>query len=634
MTYHRSAAVRLLTALAATLPGFCQAIETPRLHVSLKPGAGLEVLDKKAGVVWRQPASTLPVENVQASAGRIAFRIAEKLVVTVTAQDSAVDLVLSGDPQASVEGLEYPPGFVLPEEGAQRLLLPNCGGLGIPFSMRDDPYLQRVKGLYDANVGQAGLTMPWVGITNGTAGSMMLITTPFDARVNVSTGGHGYQTAVRWRDSKGRLSYDRRVRFLFSDSGGYVSLAKQYRRYAIDQGLFVSLKEKRKTVPALDGFAGLMNLWIVEWPDISLIEHMKAAGLERLLVSYHVSRRPPGLVLKPGRSATYEAVDRDYAAKLHGLGLLAGRYDYYRTIFPPSRQQGQWIMRRTGYPEQCAVDEKGNIRPGFMGKPGDKEILGHRCSWRQWEMTQAYVPADVDRVGYDARLIDTTAAVGWQECYSPFHPVTRAEDAQYRIRQLAFVKDYGQITGTEHVADWAVPVIHYAEAPTTFVRFFPNRVPPREKLIPVPIEVPEEYRQVVLNERLRLPLWQLVFHDAVVITNRWDWTPNRYADNSDWDKEDLINLLHGQMPTMLTDRANFEARRERFARTFNTVCRWNERTGFEEMVDHRWLTDDGSVQQVTYESGRRAVVNFGASEVRLPDGRVAPARGFVLYDKN
>jgi len=27
------------------------------------------------------------------------------------------------------------------------------------------------------------------------------------------------------------------------------------------------------------------------------------------------------------------------------------------------------------------------------------------------------------------------------------------------------------------------------------------------------------------------------------------------------------------------------------------------------------------------------VVNFGASEYRLPDGRLVPARGFVLYDK-
>jgi hypothetical protein len=256
-----------------------------------------------------------------------------------------------------------------------------------------------------------------------------------------------------------------------------------------------------------------------------IAQKLNAAGLERLLVNYHVSRKPAGLVPKPGRPATYEAIDSEYADSLHRLGFPAGRYDYYRTIFPPSRQQGQWIMRRTGYCEQCTADEKGNIRAGFMGKVGAKDILGHRCSWRQYEMTQAYVTADVDRVGYDARLIDTTAAVGWQECYSQFHPATRAEDAQYRIKQLAFVKDYGQITGTEHVADRAVPVTHYAEAPATFVRFFTNPLSQRERLIPAPIPAPAEYRQVVLNENLRLPLWQLVYHDAIVTTSRWDWTP-------------------------------------------------------------------------------------------------------------
>jgi hypothetical protein len=215
------------------------------------------------------------------------------------------------------------------------------------------------------------------------------------------------------------------------------------------------------------------------------------------------------------------------------------------------------------------------------------------------------------------------------ECYDPAHPVTRTEDMQYRFKLLALMRDYGLIAGTEYFGSWAVPAAHYGESPMTFLRFFTNTMTMRDQLTPVPIVVPPEYREVALNEKIRVPLWQLVFHEAAIITGRWDWTANRFVDKQDWDKEMLIFLVHGTMPTMLTDRANFEANKDRFIKNYQMVCKWNELTGYEEMTDHRWLAGEGTVQQVTYESGRKVVVNFGTSSYRLSDGKVVPASGFL-----
>ncbi len=58
----------------------------------------------------------------------------------------------------------------------------------------------------------------------------------------------------------------------------------------------------------------------------------------------------------------------------------------------------------------------------------------------------------------------------------------------------------------------------------------------------------DEYLNIDLNERVRAPLWDLVFHDAVVSTWRWNFTPDRYGDPKRWDKHDLFHVLGGDMP--------------------------------------------------------------------------------------
>lgn len=103
---------------------------------------------------------------------------------------------------------------------------------------------------------------------------------------------------------------------------------------------------------------------------------------------------------------------------------------------------------------------------------------------------------------------------------------------RWRRRQLQVATAHPQITGTEHLASWAVPDAVYAEAPTTFVRLAGYR----ESFNAGTFTPPESYRSAVLDERIRFPVWQLVFHDTVVITNRWTFTSNRYTDSAIWDR--------------------------------------------------------------------------------------------------
>lgn len=637
MTRFTLPALVLLLSFLAASGAFAQKIETPRFRVTLKEGGALEVFDKQSSTTWVQPGAQVAITDLSTTASEFTFTLGGQYRVAIAVGSANIDLTLSADGGQAMDTLDYPAGFSLATPVAsQRLLLPNCAGLAIPFAMRHEPALRPVIGTYDAVASQRGLMMPWIGVDAGPVGTLMLLTTPFDAEMKVALDAEGYRYAASWQSVKGRFGYDRSVRYLFASEGGMVALCKQYRAYAEEHGLHVSLQEKRKTAPQLDRFLGAMSLWISDWPDLDLLKKIKASGIDRLLVSYHSTEEVPASArTRLGRNPTYEAVDRDFAQQVHALGFLVGRYDYYRTIFPPGDRAAEgngWIMREIGYPEQLALDENGEIRPGFAARPGAprENIRGNRASRPQYELALAYIPLDVDRVGYDARLMDAVVAVSLQEDFSPLHPATRVEDMQWRQKQLKVPADCNQITGTEAYAAWAVPVSVYGEGPTTFVRFFRANTPPGSRLKPsVPLDMPDEYRRVVLNERLRAPLWQLVFADASVLTNRWNITANRYTNPQDWDQEDLLNLLHGHMPTMLINRATYPAVAVRLARTYETVCRWNATVAYQEMTDFRWLDEQGGVQQATYASGRNVVVNFTSTEFALPDGTRVPARSYV-----
>jgi hypothetical protein len=131
----------------------------------------------------------------------------------------------------------------------------------------------------------------------------------------------------------------------------------------------------------------------------------------------------------------------------------------------------------------------------------------------------------------------------------------------------------------------------------------------------------------------RVPLFQLVFHDAVVCMRRWNDHYGR--DMALWRLTDLMNTAYGTAPIVqfksddttphiLTD--SFGSVRDAYMRTYRDVCGWHAKIGFDEMTGHRFLSEDRLVQETRFSSGHAVVVNFG-SEVWEDD------RGFRVSAK-
>ncbi len=119
--------------------------------------------------------------------------------------------------------------------------------------------VQRAKG--DESIIQSHVieswSMSWWGFLKGDSGMMVIVETPDDAAYTFShpAGGPTYLGPV-WRAQLDRFGYLRSLRMCFLPKGGYVDLAKRYRRYVMDSGLFVSLKDKIADRPIVKNLIG------------------------------------------------------------------------------------------------------------------------------------------------------------------------------------------------------------------------------------------------------------------------------------------------------------------------------------------------------------------------------------------
>lgn len=93
-----------------------------------------------------------------------------------------------------------------------------------------------------------------------------------------------------------------------------------------------------------------------------------------------------------------------------------------------------------------------------------------------------------------------------------------------------------------------------------------------------------------------------------------------------------MNILYGTPPLwfMHPKAGNvigtppWEQVKDRYLQTYREVGGWHERIRFDEMTDHRFLSDDRLVQETRFRDGVGVVVNFSTVPWSDPRGFVVP----------
>jgi hypothetical protein len=567
--------------------------------------ATLHVHDVRTGRTWSQRPTGPGLLVTRAEQREDGFDIRLIAAETAAAVDAVVTLA-AGAPEVAIElagegemagHTAFPHPFTTRPKDL--LIMPVNEGISYPVGDGTIPETEYI--LY----GGHGLCMPWYGVTPGAGGVMVIVETPDDATVALRRVDGLLAQQPIWQPQLGRFGPRRRMRYVFLADGGYVAMAKRYRRHAHQTGLLRTLAEKRDARPAVDMLVGAVNIWCWNPDAPAICRTLRRLGIERILWS--------------------ECRDPAALRALNEMGVLTSRYDIYQDVMDPgnfphlSGVHPDWPTE--AWPADCMTDERGRLREGWrvQGKDGTWYACNVLCDRVAPGYARERIRRELETHPYRCRFIDTTTASPWRECYHADHPMSRSESRRWRMALLRLVsEEFGLVCGSETGHDAAVPHVDYFEG---MLSLGPYRVPDAGRRIQeLWHEVPEPVARFQTGHYYRLPLWELVYHDCVVA--HWYWGDYSNKLPPLWDRRDLFNALYATAPMFMFDRQGWDEHSDRFVRSYRETCPIARACGYSEMLEHRWLTDDHSVQQTSFSNGVTVTVNFGDRPHRMSDGHV------------
>lgn len=595
----------------------------------------ISVVDLRIGKLWVQsPVEGMPaVRKVSVKGNTLEASLQGdfRFTVKMGLEGETLSMTISADEKEMMDELAYPAPFRTVDRN-QCLLLTDGSGMMLPAWDSD----------YDFGEGMSyfcggGLCMPWMGMLDGNreAGYMAVLDTPFDARLQPFRQKDDALVCFRtvWMSSLEKFSYDRKVIFHFFDKGGYVAQCKKYREYAWERNGVKTLKQKQEQFPALEKMLGAPHVYV--WDsgrEVSLARRMKEKGIERAMILWDANHRP------------YPVTGYDDSLKT--LGYATGGYE----LFTDLHKSDTVVHDR--YPFDGPLRHKHCVYPGKYhqlaarkkdGSTYSNQFGTYACPAAMGQEIRDKMDRKKVEYAHETVFLDVYQANGLYECYSHEHPVTRKGYADAIMENLRLLEEeYGWFLGGEWGADYAISRSVYAHGMMTLqwpwwgseieesgtIYYYGNwRNNSRPSIQIGSRTAGPTYYKYCINESLRVPLFELVYHDAVLTSWRWEDGNHHYPEL--WWKKDLYNILYGTAPLWSIDRDRWEAFEKTFVESYGKVCPWLSRIAYDELVNHEFITSDGRIQRSDFSSGASVVVNFSDNDYEY-EGQVVKSRSFVI----
>ncbi|MBF0198200.1 MAG: hypothetical protein HQL32_10840, partial [Planctomycetes bacterium] len=482
------------------------------------------------------------------------------------------------------------------------------------------------------------LSMPWWGVGDGKNGVMTLIETPYDVdtvmcRFNTPKGFRALPFQ-KWLPEKGKVGYERKVTYHFVKEGGYNTMAKYFRENEKKEGRFKSWKEKIKDNPEVQKLLGAPNIWI-RW---STPKHM--IGLINLLASEGIKA---GLVACDGptdglKDANWR-MEKSLLDTIKKHGWLYGKYhlagwirNFYFDTWPD-------MVNR------CVTQENGKKYFHKDNWHKDKENPGHyyTCPKTFNKHIMPFARPELKN-GAGYFFIDTscTAETLQWECWDGDHPYERKDAPEYINRGCREMNDLGLVIGSERGKWCHTTDVHVFEGMESFLQYvYPfygsgnkgHWVGPYMKDAP---GFKDAYVGFEINQARRLPLFQLVYHDSVYCTRRWNCSPERWKEK--WDYYDLQCIIYGisqlyyfesgKHLANLPGQPNWDPKN---IESMKKIHNWHKQVGFSEMLSHKILTSDRLVQESRFANGKGVIANFSDKSWKSPNSRRVEPMNYITF---
>lgn len=449
--------------------------------------------------------------------------------------------------------------------------------------------------------------MPFWGRVCDGHGFCAIAETPYDACMFSSLGRrNAFVNSVHWCSSLGRLSYERKLRFVFHDKCDYNTIAKDYRSYLIETGQFVSIKDKIRKNKNIEKMIGTPVLHHRIFTNIQPASkfYKKNGENQKLIATFDQRAQQLEKIKEMGQERLYIHTD--------GWGKL-GYDNNHPYILPPCPQAGGWkglknladTCRRLGY--IFALHDQ--YRDFYYTSPVyDKEKAVTRidgshpyCSvWDGGEHTflcasqapafvkKTYTELEEHGVDVQGAYLDVFSVVPGDECFHPDHRVTREESIKYRGECFDYLNDKGLIMSSEEPAMQLLDKI-------ALVHHGPYTLRPQEDGQAVGIPV---------------PLGSLVYHDCILIP--WNWWHNWGIPKG--ENGIMHCALNAGLPYFHpfneseTDLISDEALKAEI-KEVKDLARIQAKLYNKEMVKHEFV-GSFSCQKATYSDGTVITVDF------------------------
>jgi Domain of unknown function (DUF6259) len=313
--------------------------------------------------------------------------------------------------------------------------------------------------------------------------------------------------------------------------GDWNTVAAAYRKVAEAKGLVVTMREKEKRNPEAAKLAGASNakLWTclnrrrneestqdesvtVQWTfdeAAKIAEHMKNdLGINRCLFTLggwteggYDCRHPDALPANKecgGNDALADAVRR-----IKALGYVACFHDNYQDMY---RDAKSWN------PDFIQKKPDGSLMAGGRWLGGRAYLV---CAPKTVELAQR--PQNLAAVqklfAPQAYFIDTTYAVGPQECFDPKHPLDYGSDIHWKQKLSDYARDVFGLFGSECGREWAIAHSDFFEGLSGVSgKYYHNNIDPAKLGATV------------------IPLFEMVYHDCEAIYGKYGYRPEGAAE--------------------------------------------------------------------------------------------------------
>lgn len=386
--------------------------------------------------------------------------------------------------------------------------------------------------------------MPFWGRVSDGHGFCAIVETPYDACMFSALGRHGaFVNSVHWRSSLGKLSYPRKIRYIFHEDCDYNTIAKDYRQDLVAQNALVTMRakmEKNKNIEKLIGcpvlhhpiFANIQPqskfyakdgnnsvLYATFAQRAEQLQKIHAMGLEKLYIhtdgwgEQGYDNLHPYILPPCPAAGGWEGLQQ-LADTCRNLNYIFALHDQYRDYYYTSKKYD---------PEKAVTELDGTHPYCSIWDGGAHSFL---CATQAPQFVQeTYDALAAHNIDVQGAYLDVFSVVPGDECFHPAHTVTREESIRYRAACFDLLNERGIIPSSEEPAAQLLSKL-------ALVHHGPYTARPQENGEAVGIPV---------------PLLSLVFHDCIFIPWNWGITSHQWGIPKT-DNPELHCALNAGMP--------------------------------------------------------------------------------------